>query len=387
MRSFRATRRASVAPPGGERLQLPASGPALPGVVWWVMVLNRPSAQTQPSDATLYRVLGQFGFAPESIDHIAPLPRRIGNENFRVRANAQDWVLKAHRSAKALNRLRVAHSLELELARSNFPVAHLQRCVRGGTLVQDGTAHYSLHSWVEGKQIAIADRDSALSRHPVLLHELASTLGTLHWTAGTLEHSGEDPPTYSARALLRSPHRTARRLRRIRPPRFSRWHTLRFRRNKSDFDRWILRLLPEIAASAERLARRSEGITSSDSDLIISHHDINWENLIFSDSFALLALLDFDNVIRAPRALEVGSATVVLAGADSARVELFLGTYEKVAQHLVDRQLFSLGMRMKCTQSILNSINTYLHGRVVDVDLLASWCYHLYESLQVLEHR
>lgn len=346
---------------------------------------SQPSKSHSPLEQTVRHALTGFGFSPASIERVEPLPRRIKNTNFRIRADGRDWVVKAHEGVQVGQRLALAHALELRLADSNFPVAQLQRSEAGHTLVEGAGMHFSLHSWVDGQQIAIADRDRVLATYPDLLRHLAQALGTLHRVAGALEHSGEDPPIVSATRLLRSPRHTARRLARLRPPLSSTWHSLRIKRRKTDFDQWIIQAMPEIASYARQLARASLAPARHTDEIIISHHDINWENLIFDEEFQLLALLDFDNVMRAPRVLEVASAAVVLAGGKRSRVEAFVAAYEGVTRVQLDHDVIRLAVTMKCTQSILNSINTYLNGNVADTELLSSWCYHLYESLQELK--
>ena len=348
------------------------------------MVAASSVENSSSPEQTVRHVLTRYGFAPSSIEHVEALPRRISNTNFRVRAGDRDWVVKSHTSMRVLRRLALAHPLELRLADAGFPVAQIQRSEAGQTLVEAAGVHYSLHSWIHGQQIAIADRERVLTQHPHVLTDLASAIGTLHRVAGALEHSGEDPPAVLARDLLSSPRRTARNIKRVRPLRVPRWHALRLKRPKSEFDQWILQAMPEVVAHAGRLAGQAKVVPVESADIIVSHHDVNWENLIFDEDFRLRALLDFDNAIRAPRAIEVGSAAVVLAGAERGRLDTFLTTYEGTAEVQMDHDIVELGMAMKCVQSILNSINTYLNGNVADTQLLSSWCYHLHESLQEL---
>lgn len=332
----------------------------------------------------MHRVLARFGFHATSIESVQPLAAGTHQHSLLVRAGGGAWVLKRQTSISAVRRLGLSQPLEARLAEIGFPVAPIQRAESGQTLVQDGAAHYSLHAWVSGRQAAIADRDRLIAQYPDLLGALASSLGALHQVSRELDlHEGDRAGT-SVDRLLGSPRYAVRAIRRPRPL-LSRWHALRLKRDKSEFDRWIIRAMPHVAESARRLARRSIAADVNPAGIGLIHNDVNWENLLFDDRYRLVALLDFDNATTAPWVIEVGAAAVVLAGSERSRVDEFVSAYEDAVGAQVDRDLVELAMTLKCTQSILNSINTYLGGNAGDLGLLSSWCFHLYESLQDLQ--
>ena len=328
------------------------------------------------------RALAGFGLEDASAVSIEPLGgyRTTGN-SLRVRAGGEAWVLKRHTSAAEIGRLEASHRLEERLATEGFPTAPLRRSLEGETLFPDGPARYSLHAWVSGQQLAIADRDAVLAQDPGLVVSFGALLGTLHRISAGLGPGAGGVSAIEAAGRLQGPAHALRALRRPRRTGLSRWHSLRLKRHKSDFDRWIIDVLPEVADSVRWLAGRSlgRGLTTADVGLI--HNDINWENLVFDDELRVAGLLDFDNAIPAPWSQEVGAAAVVLAGTRAEHVDAFVGAYEEVAGRPIDRTALHLGMRLKCTQSLLNSINTYLRGDVRDIDLLSSWCVHLHASL------
>ncbi|UFU02395.1 phosphotransferase [Ruania suaedae] len=348
------------------------------------MPAHGPAGSPTAAERAVRRVLARYGFADSSVERVEPLTRRLKNENYRVRAGDADWVVKCHSSTPDLQRLELAQTLERRLADVGFPVAPIQQSDSGHTLVQEGGAHYSLHAWVDGRQTTIAERDRVIARHPGFVPGIATALGTMHAVAGTLPRPPGEPPAARADDLLTGPARASRRLRRLRPrpPLLSAMHMVRLKPGKSTFDRWIIGNLPGVARSADRLAAQS--LRTSPEPIAI-HNDINWENLIFDEDFTLRALLDFDNAMYAPPVIEVGAAAVVLVGTQRSRVDAFLAAYEDASHRRTDRDAVELAMRVKCAQSILNSVGSHLAGRVGDPDLLASWCSHLLDSLRELE--
>lgn len=338
-------------------------------------------------DQAVRRVLDRYGYPGSVVERVEPLTRRIKNENFRVRAEGRDLVVKRYTAAQVTPTLRLSHAFQVTLRDAGFPVAELQRTTSGDTVVEDGDGHYTVHAWVDGQQFTIAQREHVVARHPSALTRVATTVGDLHRISTDLDYTRVQVPPVDPDVLLRHPRTTAAKLRRPRPPRLSRWRTLQIKRGKTTFDRWILDAVPVVTGHADRLAARSLAPHSGPSEAIILHNDINWENLIFDEELEVRALLDFDNVMRGPRVLEVGAAAVVWAGARPSRLEEFLEAYEDAARVSVDRDLVHVTMMLKCVRSILWSISTYLGGTVSDTELLASWCAHLYESLQELAHR
>lgn len=330
------------------------------------------------------QVLAHLGISPHSLKSVSPLVSGAGrHQGFRARTDRGEWVVKRHRGAD-IQRLSRSHRLESRLAEVGFPVAPLCRSDSGESLIEEGAAHYSVHGWVEGTQISIGHRAELIDRRPTIVGEFAGMVGTLHRISRSLDDGSEDLHTDLHR-LLRSPMLGLRALRRPRRSVLSRWQVLRLRRNKSDFDRWIIRVLPDIAGRADRLASQAVAHRFEGSDMGLIHNDINWENLIFDEGLAVRALLDFDNAARAPWAVEVGSAAVVLVGAEPQLVSEFVEAYEDSSQIRIDHDLVQLAMEMRCVRAIVTSVVTYLDGNA-DLTLRAPWCYHMYDSLQMLNH-
>lgn len=328
------------------------------------------------------QVLSDYGFVAGQIEYIQRLPQRVKNVNFRVRAGEQDWVLKCHTPAAA-KRLEFPHELELSLAASGYPVAQLQRSRFGDTLVERDGVFFTLHTWVDGRQVAISGRDQAIAERPALTRELGEALGTLHRLGEPWVSQAPERPT--TEWLLAGPSRTVTSIRRGRPPHLFKALRLRLRADKSEFDRWILERLPGLYRHAGALAEST--IPHRADDLVVAHNDLNWENLIFAPSLQLLAVLDFDNATVLPRVLDLGAAAAVLAGGSTIRLDEFLTGYAKGCGEPVDRELAELGMRWKCVRSMLWSIDAYLSGRVADPALVATWCRHLDECLQAVAGR
>lgn len=338
---------------------------------------QHPGSYGSTIERTLPQVLGEYGFSADQLEQIEQLPQRVKNVNFRIRAAGRDWIMKCHTPAAAKN-LGFSHRLELLLAGSGFPVAELQRSRSGETLVRHGETCFTLHSWVHGQQFSVDQRDREIAGHPNLVRELGRMVGALHLRGEPLvdRAPGRVEPDW----LLGGPRRTVTSIRRGRPPQLFKALRLRLRPDKAEFDRWILARLPELYRQAGDLAATT--LTGRDAaDLVVAHNDLNWENLIFGPERQLLAVLDFDNAARLPRALDVGAAAAVLVGGLSTRVDEFMGAYAQASGREVDRELIELGMRWKCMRSMLWSIDAYLSGRVAEPTLVATWCRHLDDCL------
>lgn len=337
------------------------------------------------SHGDVLRILDRFGLAASSVESVTELLVGTGSQNLRVRATDGDWVLKRYGAGVDLGRLRRAHRWEHRLEEAGFPVAPLRRTASGSTVVAHGDEHYVMHAWVDGQHLTIADRDDLLERQPELATDLGSMLGTLHRISREGEPDVLEEPAGDPDHLLQAPRHTLRSLRRprLRPPFVSRWQALRLRRRKSAFDRWILQVVPDVAAHARGLARRSIATAVGPTDIGLVHHDLNWENLVLDESLRPRALLDFDNSTLAPWVLEVGAAAVVLAGTRPEDLDRFLAGYRQASPVPVDLGLVRVAMELKCVQSILNSVVIYLDGDT-DLTLRGPWCRHLYASLTAL---
>lgn len=329
-------------------------------------------------------VLQEFGFAGSAVESVERMVGPGKGASVRVRADGADWVLKRHpRPGSA--RLALAHQLEEHLAQHGFPVARIRTTPAGEALVPHGAAFYSLHEWVHGCQVTIAERDAVVSARPGLLAELGDTVAALHDLGAHLTPPGTGTVAPAdASALLRAPADAARTLRRPTRRIVSPWQSLRLKTGKNAFDVWILHALPEVIAAARQLAATRDVAWGGPSQITTLHNDLNWENLVLDPDFHLLALLDFDNLTRGPRVLEVGAAAVVLAGAAPPRVEEFVTAYETRAGISLDRAAVRTAMTLKCTRSILYSVTTYLRGEVQEPDRLAVWSASLLDSLRQL---
>lgn len=334
-----------------------------------------------PPEPAVLRVLEAFGLS--SVESVSRLTVGTGQErSLRVRADGDDWVLKPYAGTVDLGRLLRAHRWEEHLAEAGFPVAPLRRSSSGESLVTDGGTSYAVHGWVQGRQVSIADRDDLLACRPGLAGDLGAMVGTLHRISSEREEGAGAGADGGPDRLLRAPRHAVRALRRPRPrpPWVSRWRALRRQRDTTDFDRWIIQVLPEVAAQAGRLARQPLAARPGPLDTGLIHHDLNWENLVLDEELRPCALLDFDNSTRAPWMVELGSAAVVLAGTDRHLVEQFLNGYQSRSPFTIDPGLVRQAMELKCVQSILNSVLVYLDGDT-DTTLREPWCRQLHAAL------
>lgn len=325
-------------------------------------------------DRAAREAVREFGFADVAVTAFEQLPRGIRNLNYRVRAEADDWVLKCHQGAGMAARRAATHDLELALDEAGVPVAKLRRTRSGSTLVSTDAGVFTMHAWVDGQQISIAERDSTHLHQPHLAAELGTVVGMMHRESGTTHTGGS---ALTARELVEGPRRSVASIQHGPPHRFRKVRRLRLRSARSDFDEWILASLPGLYRGAAALA--SSGIWSglAQEDAVLDHHDVNWENVVFDPGFSVLAVLDFDNACVVPRGLAVGGAAAVLVGPDEGRLDEFVAAYSQVVDVAPDPWAVNVGMHLKCLQSTLRSVDAYLSGRVMDTSMVEPWCRHL----------
>lgn len=335
-----------------------------------------------PTLSDIPAVLVAFGLDPASVKTVSPMVSGGGVvTGARLRWDGREWALKGYSADAALERLATAQTLEVQLASAGFPVAPLRAAPGGESIVEVGDASYSLHEWVGGQHVSIEDRDEVTDAHPHLVGHLGGLIATLHAISRHVPHEG--PPTDPDR-LLAAPRATMRQIRRSRRRWLSAWQRLRLKPGKSDFDRWVLEILPEVAHRSDGLAETSVASRVPPSEVGLIHNDVTWENLVLDEQFRVRALIDFDNVTRAPWALEVGAAAAVVAGAAPDKVEEFVSAYEEGAGRGLDRDLVRVGMEVKCLRSITTSIVAHLGGHA-DPRRLAPWCRDLHATLRTLE--
>lgn len=325
----------------------------------------------------------EYGYDDSTIENIEPIAQRIKNVNFRVSAGGSEMVVKRYAAAGAQERLRGSHEYERFLAARGFPTAALLQTRSGETFTWSGGGWYTVHAWVEGQQIGTSTRDPAVAEHPDLLDGLASAVGTMLKLSRGFEPPHGAIRTVGAR-IMSQPLALAHSIRTRRRPLLTKANALRLKPRKSEFDRWILRTLPEVFAQADWLASRDVAPWVDAEEAIMVHNDINWENLIFDPDLRLKAVLDFDNAAVVPAALEIGAAAVTLAGPDLSTTGRFVSRVVAAAEIDTDLELVRLGMYLKCVRSILWSIDAYLSDRIGDDVALSAWCSHLHACLRGL---
>ncbi|MGN0065003.1 MAG: phosphotransferase family protein [Nocardioides sp.] len=332
-------------------------------------------------DAAARSALWAFGYAGADVEDLQRLPQGIKNVNYRVGAGGRDWVLKRH-SPDAVLRLARSQALESRLAEAGLPVPRWQRSSAGDSHVATAEGIFTLHEWVHGHQISIAERDGALASHPQLVGELGTLVGDLHREADGLL----DPhtPAPDVEFLMSGPRRTVASIRHGAPHRFRKVLRLRVRRSRSELDTWIVASLPGLFNQAMALSNPEIVSRVEASDTVYAHNDVNWENVVLGPRFELRGLLDFDNAAAMPRWLDVGAVAAVLIGAHEERLQRFLDAYVQAAGVEVDREVVRVGMRWKCLRSILWSVDAYLSGRVADAEMVWTWCRSLEECLKGL---
>ncbi len=333
-----------------------------------------PGADSDP-DAYVDEALSGFGLGGAAW---AALPRGLKARAYRVTTQEGSWLLKWH-PARAESLLQRSHEVVRALVEAGFPAPAVRVSPRGESLVTTPAGLFSLQAWVEGMQVSIAEREETFARWPELATTLGRVVGDLHRLAAPAMEWGGAPA--DPERLLAGPRATVGSIKHGPPHRFRKLARVRLRRPRTEFDDWLLSRLPDLAARARGLAAPRTRDLIDGADEVLGHNDWNWENLILDGHGGVAAVVDYDNVARLPRALEVGAAAVVLVGADPARLEAFLDGYAQGSQVAVSPQAARVGMQWKCVRSSLWSVDSYLSGRARDTDMLLTWCTHLEEAL------
>jgi Ser/Thr protein kinase RdoA (MazF antagonist) len=287
----------------------------------------------------------------------------LQNQNAKVSVDGVDYVIKRYDQDRMPALIQLSHSLQLRLFKAGFPVARLECLDDGNSLFYDGQYAYSVHRWVSGHHFEFPNADGDVPAP--LLEEVARVLGLLHSvTIKECPYAGETTASeMMAQELLSS-----------RPERKKNWFKLVLRLKRTKLEREVLAAWGPIRQLARRLAITHENF----GEMLLVHNDINWQNIIFDESDKLLALIDFDNIRYAPRALEIGYAALVLVGAHDERLKQFVRVYSEVAGVSVDLDAVKLAMRIRCLRSYNWVFQTVLNHRIGDQNALLIWVRYLH---------
>ncbi|MCP5018250.1 MAG: phosphotransferase [Ketobacter sp.] len=324
-------------------------------------------------------VLQHFEFYQGTLDELSVVPQRLTNQNARFRIGDKQWVIKRYDADNAPKNLALSHELQKHLASEGFPAAKLELTKNGESLVRRGQHLYSVHQWIRGRHHNHIETGETISEK--LICEVAANLGRFHCIASKHYESRIESDLANAKALLQSPLENANAICAknrlgIRGDSLLKWKLF-----KSPMDRWLLTTFPKFQRLAEQLARIPLAQGSALQEVVLTHNDINWLNLIFDDHESLIAIIDFDNIQFAPRQAEIGSAALVVAGGNTSHRSLFLEHYERSSGLSVDPEAVRISMLVRSARSFLWSMQAYRSKAVNDIDMLSTWMHFLDSTL------
>lgn len=332
-------------------------------------------AATPLTKAEVIEVLNEFDFFHGEVDSLNTIPQRLINQNARFLIDGREWVIKRYDANNAPRNLRLSHEVQSILHDHGTPVAKLEISKSGDSLITKGPFIYSIHQWMHGTHYNFIETGKPATDE--LIKEVASHLGNLHLTVAKSHPQQTDYNYDYARNFFRSAANTADEL--TKPNRFGIPNDLRFKwhPNKSKLDRWIMATLPKFQTLAHDLVCFQLDHLRSLQEVILTHNDINWLNLIFDQNNKLVAIIDFDNIQPAPRQTEIGAAALVIAGSSKEKIAIFMNQYQLSSGLSVDTSAVYLSMLARCARSFLWSVQAYRKKAIKDVPMLEAWMKYL----------
>lgn len=324
-------------------------------------------------------IVEHYPFFQGQLDELSIIPQRLVNQNARFRIGSRQWVIKRYDANALPANLALSHQLQLKLASANFPIAPLEVTKTGDSLIKSGSHAYSVHQWVQGIHHNPIETGCKISSKQI--EQIAVMLGRFHaLVTQQCEHHLE-PDFSRARQLFASPLASANALFITNRLGISPYSLMKWKPKKSSLDRWILATLPKFKHLSKQLANIAPDDFPSLQDIILTHNDINWLNLIFDEQDQLLAIIDFDNLQLAPRQAEIGFAALVVTGSDRTRLMAFLEHYQAASGLTTDLAAIRLCMLVRCARSFLWSIQAYRGNMIEDIKMLEAWMRYLSAQL------
>ncbi len=332
----------------------------------------------------LKELLQNYPFYQGGINEFYRIPQKLYNKNYYFKILHKAWVIKQYDKNAVNSRLYLSHKVQRQLHELGFPVAKLEITKNNKTIVEIKGAFFSIHRWVEGIQFSpVVESQNMISES--IISEIATILAKFHeLTPNVTLDPVSETDMISTDFLLQKTYRQCQHLQQGKGLRFSRINRLKFKVRKNDFDHWILERFPRFFNVSSRLNGFSGENIINMGDMIFTHNDINWQNIIFNKVDKLSALIDFDNSIVGPQLYEVGAAAIVIGGPNKVNISLFLSTYFESSDSGYNEQAVKLSMIIKCLSSILYSIHMYIDKIVIDHSLLENWCCYLDDCLKLI---
>lgn len=322
----------------------------------------------------LKKVLSHYDFFDGKLDHFAPIPQRLVNQNAKFSAGGVDYVVKRYDKAGLPSCLELSHKVQIHLQGLQFPVAKLEVCRDGNSLVEEGGGVFSIQRWVDGQHLEYLEPDAATPDN--LIEEIARRLGQYH---SIVQHEFSAPSDLRQQTgqLIQETRTSIRSLTKFKINRLSPYLKLKMRWKKTAFERDLLQLYPLALSLVDSLPDPDNFDVQGFGDVVIAHNDINWQNFIFDSNGKLVALIDFDNMQYAYREIEVGFAALVVVGANPEKLNSFVSIYAECAECPLDLQAVHLAMKIRCIRSFRWALQSYVNDRIEDVELLEGWIRHL----------
>ncbi|WP_321371045.1 phosphotransferase [uncultured Desulfuromusa sp.] len=330
----------------------------------------------------LDKILNNYLFYSGSVDSFQKIPQGLYNNNYRIKIGKLSWVIKFYPSSANNSRTKLSHQLQSTLYDNGFPLAKLETTKDQSFFVEKDDSFYTVHQWVEGKHLSPLTDSNLITNAAVT--QIACSLAKMHRIVSSTSFVPPDEinAIHWERLFSKSIEQCSSLMHR-RSWHFSRFNSLKLKWRKSNFDGWIIDRLPFFLEIAKKLNDEifHEDVFVNGNEIPI-HNDINWENIIFDSTGDLLAYIDFDNSIYADRLYEVGAAAIVISGSDELKLKVFIEAYNDAFGEVCSDRVIYAAMVIKCLNSILFSINSYLKGKIKNYQMLESWCLYLEKSLE-----
>lgn len=304
-------------------------------------------------------VLEQYNFYKGNPFKIFPISKSHLRTIVRVKSFELDLLVKKYNSSFPTKKFLLPHKIQLRLNQNKFPCPQIKKNHYGNTVTKFGGFYYVVQSWLKGK--IINPDHIPTSNQMKFIKQIGKMFGLLHKIMSKMNIKPERKYHYkTAKLLFKNSNYRTRKISKfeIFKPLLHTRIKLRFR--KSDFDRWVLSYLPKLGEYARELYNFPYYNYPSLEDLIPTHDDIHWNNILFENN-NLVGLLDFDNADICPREWDIGQtvAMIFVCDCNIDHIQKFLQIYYEFSGYKPDVSILPTIMQLKYLRTLLWTISQH----------------------------